>query len=145
MSVLTEINRIKSAVTDIVNAIKAKGVTVPTTAKINDLAAYISNIPTGASVETCNVTITIDDSVGYVGVTATTFASGAIGIFNQSKSSGTFTINNVVCGSIISVICNGYFSLSSSMALGSVGSSSQYLVAPKTAGNYTAQIIAYDD
>ena len=99
----------------------------------------------GASVTTCNVTITIADSVGYVGVTATTFASGAIGTFNQSKSSGTFTINNVVCGSIISVICNGYFSLYSSMASGSVGSSSQYLVAPKTAGNYTAQIIAYDD
>lgn len=99
----------------------------------------------GASVATCNVTITIADSVGYVGVTATTFASGTIGIFNQSKSSGTFTINNVVCGSIISVICNGYFSLSSSMASNSVGSSSKYLVAPNAAGNYTAQIIAYDD
>lgn len=46
MSVLTEINRIKAAVTAIVNAIKGKGVTVPTTAKIDDLATYVGNITT---------------------------------------------------------------------------------------------------
>ena len=99
----------------------------------------------GASIATCTVTIDIVDSVGYVGVTATTFEDGAIGTFTQGKSSGTFTISNVVCDSIISVICNGMFSIDTSINVGSVGATSQYLVAPNTAGNYTAQIIAYDD
>ena len=46
MSILTEINRIKTAVTSIVQAIRGKGITVPDTAKIGDLATIISNIPT---------------------------------------------------------------------------------------------------
>lgn len=50
MSVLTELNRIKSAVTDIVNAIKGKGVTVPSAAKIDDLAPLVSSIFTPAEV-----------------------------------------------------------------------------------------------
>lgn len=99
----------------------------------------------GASIATCNITVTISDSVGYIGVTATTFAEGAVGTFAQNKSSGTFTINNVVCGSIISVICNGYFSISTSMTQSTVGSTSIYLKAPSATGSYTAQIIAYDD
>lgn len=45
MSVLSEINRIKGAKTSIANAIKGKGVTVPTNAKIGDLAPLISSIP----------------------------------------------------------------------------------------------------
>lgn len=46
MSVLTEINRIKTAVANIVTAIKGKGVSVPSTAKIGDLATYIGKITT---------------------------------------------------------------------------------------------------
>ena len=45
MSISTEINRIKTAVTSIVQAIRGKGITVPTTAKIGDLATIISNMP----------------------------------------------------------------------------------------------------
>lgn len=45
MSVLSEINRIKGAVTATANAIKDKGVTVPTNVKIADLAPLVSSIP----------------------------------------------------------------------------------------------------
>lgn len=99
----------------------------------------------GASIATCNVTIDISVSGGYFGVTATTFDGSAISTFAQNKSSGTFSIENVVCGSIITIICNGYFSISSSMSNNVVGASSFYLTAPSTTGDYTAEIIAYDD
>ena len=46
MSAQTEINRIKNAATAIANAIKGKGVSVPTTAKVSDLATYVGKITT---------------------------------------------------------------------------------------------------
>ena len=46
MSISSEVNRIKTAVTSIAQAIRGKGVTVPTTAKIGDLSALISSITT---------------------------------------------------------------------------------------------------
>lgn len=99
-----------------------------------------------ASINTCTVTINIVDNVGYLGVTATQFANGAVTTFTQSKSSGSFSIPNVVCGSVITVVCNGYFSISGwSHGTEAVGSSSHYLKAPTTTGNYSANIIAYDD
>lgn len=100
----------------------------------------------GASVKTCNVTINIVDSVGYLGVTATQFENGAVKTFAQNKSSGSFSIPNVVCDSIITVVCNGYFSIDGwSYGKDVVGSSSNYLKAPPSTGDYTASIIAYDD
>lgn len=42
-----EIDRLTSAKTDIAAAIKAKGVDVPSTAKYDDFASYIAQIPTG--------------------------------------------------------------------------------------------------
>lgn len=42
-----EIERLSSAKNDIVAAIEAKGVNVPPTAKYNDFASYIAQIPTG--------------------------------------------------------------------------------------------------
>ena len=99
------------------------------------------------SLETCNVTITFGDSVGYVRVVATTFANGAFGVFNQNKSSGTFTLENVVCNSVISL--GGYNNFDVSKSYSGTKSyfsdSAYWMVAPSTAGNYTAQIIAYED
>lgn len=146
MSIQTEVNRIKTAVAAIAQAIRGKGVTVPTTAKVGDLATYISSIKTGADIATCNVTISFGASVGYVCVTATTFANGVMDSFSQGKSIGEFTINNVVCGSVISIICKNYFSISSSMSpAGGADGIYSTLQAPSTAGNYTATIIEYDD
>ena len=101
----------------------------------------------GAGIATCNVTITFGASVGGVRVVATTFASGAFGTFNQYKSSGTFTLENVVCGSVISL--GGYYNFDVSKgysgASGYFSDSAYWIAAPSTAGNYTAQIIAYED
>lgn len=99
-----------------------------------------------ASLATCDVTISFGASVGYVCVTATTFEDGAIGCFAQGKSSGEFTINNVVCGSVISVIGTNYFSISSSMdRYGGFDGLYIALKAPNDEGNYTVTITEYDD
>lgn len=99
----------------------------------------------GSEIKTCTVTVNIVDSVGYLGVTATQFANGAITTFRENKSSGTFTIPNVVCGSIITIVCNGYFSIDGWSFPSQVGSTSLALIAPNTTGDYSANIIAYDD
>lgn len=47
MSINTEISRISNAKTAIASAITAKGVSVPSTTKLDGMAALIANIPTG--------------------------------------------------------------------------------------------------
>ena len=49
MSLQSEINRIEDAKGDIRNAIVEKGVSVPTSAKIDEYASYVSQIPTGGN------------------------------------------------------------------------------------------------
>ena len=49
MSIATQISRISGAVADIKTAIREKGVTVPSDAKVDDLAALIDNISTTPS------------------------------------------------------------------------------------------------
>lgn len=99
----------------------------------------------GASINTCNITINIVDNVGILGVTATQFANGTVTTFRENKSSGTFTIPNVVCNSIITIVCNGWFSIGAWTNASQVGLSSLALIAPNTTGDYSANIIAYDD
>lgn len=57
MSVQTEITRINKAKTDIISAITAKGGTVASGAKIEDLPACIRAIPTGGGGETASLKI----------------------------------------------------------------------------------------
>lgn len=98
----------------------------------------------GASINTCNITINIVDNVGNIGVTATQFANGTVTTFRQSKSSGTFTIPNVICGSIITVICYNYFLLDGWTYPSQVADTSLTLIAPNTTGDYSANILEYD-
>lgn len=49
MSIASEITRIQGAKSDIADAIEAKGVTVPSSTKIDGYAALVSAIPQGAS------------------------------------------------------------------------------------------------
>lgn len=113
MSVLSEINRIKSAVTAIINAIKNKGVAVPTNAKITDLAPLINSISTGgggASVETGTVYIdfgnfhyVLEDKTILIAFTQ----SGRGNVLSYSRSahnSNNVTIENVHLNSPL-VIC----------------------------------------
>nr|DAG28705.1 MAG TPA: hypothetical protein [Caudoviricetes sp.] len=63
MSVQTEITRINKAKTDIISAITAKGGTVASGAKIEDLPACIRAIPTGGGGETAYLKIAYSSSL----------------------------------------------------------------------------------
>lgn len=121
MSVSTEINRIKDAVTAIVNAIKGKGVTVPTNAKIDDLATLIMSIPTGSGGSTDITTHTVDIGIRELlvlmnnskevslEVAYTQFENGAIThntIYVNSPTTAAITLENVVEGSPIYIGSN---------------------------------------
>lgn len=115
MSVLTEINRIKDAVTTIVNAIKGKGVTVPTNTKIDDLAPLIMSIPTGSGGSTDITTHTVDIGIRELSqevsleVAYTQFESGEI-MYNtlcvNRATTAAITLENVVEGSPIYIGSN---------------------------------------
>ena len=108
-----QFDRIETSKENIKQAIVGKGVSVPSTAKIQDLASYIRNIPTGdIDISTCTVVIDLSALHGranHEGVTCnicyTTFVDG--GIHNEEEFrkewSGTeIVLYNVVAGSVIS-------------------------------------------
>lgn len=111
MSVQTEINRIKTAVTAIVSAIRGKGVTVPSSAKIGDLAPLIESIPTGGgdTIGTCTVVLDVSDMVANTPNTArvfyTAYGDGLSAEFMevQAWDQSELRLYNVVCGSAIYV------------------------------------------
>lgn len=58
MSIQSEINRIKTAKSNIIDEIEAKGVSVPTDASIDDLSALVQAISIQKPEQTKSVTIT---------------------------------------------------------------------------------------
>ena len=58
MSIASEISRLQTAKTDIKTAIEAKGVTVPSSAKIDVFDDYIAQIPTGGSYQSKTISPT---------------------------------------------------------------------------------------
>lgn len=119
MSVLSELNRINDAKTAIANAIKNKGVTVPSTAKIGDLAPLISSIRQGsgdgeAEVDTCTFEIDygsygaiIGDDFITVIYTPVDVQGNAVGIgsaISHVKTAQNTILNNVPYGSHVIVI-----------------------------------------
>lgn len=101
----------------------------------------------GASIATCNVTVKFTTNAGNCLTSATTFANGAVSVFNSSTKSGEFTIPNVICGSALSINTQNMVSLYTSASqqphntlLGGT------VKVPATAGQtYTIEVGMLDD
>lgn len=99
MSVQTEINRLSSAKTAIASAITAKGVSVPSTTKIDGMAALIEGIPTGGWPDT----ITPGDMPLLISANKVKVVSGAVGTYDTKISltiprAGTYRIKYIFSG-----------------------------------------------
>lgn len=61
----------------------------------------------GASIDTCTVNVTFSKNAGATLISATTFENGTISVVNQpvqnNNSGRSFSIQNVVCGSALSI------------------------------------------
>lgn len=124
MSIASEISRLQTAKTDIKTAIEAKGVSVPSSAKIDVFDDYIAQIPTGGSYQSKTVSPTessqtVSPDSGYdalSSVTVNAISSTYVGSGIARKSSSDLTAS----GATVTVPA-GYYS---SQATKSVSSGS---------------------
>lgn len=124
MSIASEISRLQTAKTDIKTAIEAKGVTVPSSAKIDVFDDYIAQIPTGGSYQSKTVSPTESSQIvspdsGYdalSSVTVNAISNTYVGSGIARKSSSDLTAS----GATVTVPA-GYYS---SQATKSVSSGS---------------------
>lgn len=104
MSITSEISRLSSAKADLKTAIQAKGVTVPTNAKLDDYDTYVGQITTpnlqSRTVSPSTSQQTITPASGYNGLSSVTVNAATL----QSKSA---TSNGTVTAD------SGYYGLSS--------------------------------
>lgn len=101
----------------------------------------------GANIATCTVNIKWSITTRYALITATTFTNGAISVFTSQTGSGTVTIPNVVCGSVVTVY-TGTMTSVYGWSYGKAYSQDSYthaLTIPASTGNYTAEIGVLDD
>lgn len=113
MSIATEITRLQTAKTDIKTAIEAKGVTVPSSAKIDVFDDYIAQIPTGGSYQSKTVSPTessqtVSPDSGYdalSSVTVNAISNTYVGSGIARKSSSDLTAS----GATVTVPA-GYYS-----------------------------------
>ena len=122
MSIASEISRLQTAKTDIKTAIEAKGVTVPSSAKIDIFDDYIAQIPTGGSYQSKTISPTessqtVSPDSGYDAlskVTVNAISSTYVGSGIARKSSSDLTAN----GATVNVPA-GYYSSTASKAVSS--------------------------
>lgn len=101
----------------------------------------------GANIATCTVNIKWSITTRYALITATTFANGAISRFTSQTGSGTVTIPNVVCGSVVTVY-TGTMTSVYGWSYGKAYSQDSYthaLTIPASTGTYIAEIGVIDD
>ena len=135
MSIASEITRLNGAKADIIQAITDKGVTVPSSAKLDDMALLIASITGGGgSFEADNIVnivpinkMVVVDSNGYIGFDLTNFFQyrGSTYYYNyailstgddfSSKGLGQVTFytpasNNIGGRVYNTVVCNGILS-----------------------------------
>ena len=113
MSIATEISRLQTAKADIKTAIEAKGVTVPSSAKIDVFDDYIAQIPTGGSYQSKTISPTessqtVSPDSGYdalSSVTVNAISNTYVGSGIARKSSSDLTAS----GATVTVPA-GYYS-----------------------------------
>lgn len=145
MSVLTEINRIKTSVTAIVTSIENKGVAVPDGTTIDKLPPYVDSI---ATPKTCTVNIIWTITPSDPTIVATTFVNGAVSVFRSLVGSGTVSIPNVVCGSALVVDTNVESDVYDWAGVYSTANSADamfLLTVPSAPGTYDAEIGVFSD
>lgn len=100
----------------------------------------------GLTVDTCTFNVTFTKNTGNTLISATTFANGAISVFNSHSNSGTVTIANVVCGSALSIntaaMCSLYWSGSKEDHYSLYGGT---ITVPTAPGTYTVEVGEIDD
>lgn len=95
MSIAANIERISSAKQDIITAIRSKGVEVPDTVMIEELAAYIAMIPQNS--QSSEVTVT-DDGNGNLVISGATITDDGNGNLTMSGVNATDNDGNVTIG-----------------------------------------------
>ena len=94
MSIQTEINRIQQAKSDLVTSIEGKGVNVPSTASIDDLAELVDTIGTGIYYGTCSTAASTQAKVVTCdGFVLETGAKITVKFTNAQTYNGTATLN----------------------------------------------------
>lgn len=104
MSVNGQIDRIKAAKAAIISAIVGKGVSVPSGTSIDGLGGYVDKIE-AASADTC--TLKIKSAAKTMEIYCTTLVNGDIQHGRFVPTTNSYTINNVLCGSVFCVLVKG--------------------------------------
>lgn len=105
MSINTEITRIDGAKSSIKTAIEGKGVTVPSATKIDGMAAYISQIPTGGGTPYAIISVT------YPSGSVCTCTKGST-VLTAEDTSGKFLFNIPESGTWIVNCTDGVYTVS---------------------------------
>ena len=109
MSVASEILRLEGAKADIKTAIEAKGVTVPSSAKLDDYNTYVAQIPTGSSVNLTTLQVTPTTSAQTITPTSPVDGWDEVDVSAVTASiDANITAGNIKSGTTILGVTGSY-------------------------------------
>lgn len=137
MSIESEITRLQGAKADLKDAIEAKGVTVPSSAKLDDYADYVEDIPTGggASLETKSasytpselaISQTLTPSTGYDGFDKVNVSVGAISSNYVGSTVPRKDSTDLTASGATVTAPSGYYASNATKTIPSVSSADMY-------------------
>lgn len=134
MAIATEIGRIQGAKQDLISRLKAKGVTVPQNANLEEITPLVDNIPS----EDLNSIITeIETKVETLNTTLDGKAAGGGGASVETCTVNITSDNNMIRSYIFMTFENGQYDSSGDVTVGAT------IVAPMTISNVVCGSIAY--